>query len=202
MDGRGRRGGGLAVPVSLAVLCALVVGGFAVHFRGYYGASVVMRRQLALHAVLRPAGLVGLGFGVGAGLMVVWNVAYLIHRSKVGRRVMPGGRRGWMNWHVFTGLAAAPLALIHSSFVVRNSVGGHALVVLGVVVISGIAGRVYLARLAGFAHTGHGGFSSWRLVHRWLALLLVLLVVIHVGVSLRYGSFDLIQDRAAKGVRR
>ena len=35
-----------------------------------------------------------------------------------------------------------------------------------------------------------GLLSTWRWLHRWLALLLLLLTVVHVVVAVRYGAVD------------
>jgi hypothetical protein len=35
-----------------------------------------------------------------------------------------------------------------------------------------------------------GLLSTWRWLHRWLALLLLLLTVVHVVVAVRYGEVD------------
>ena len=51
----------------------------------------------------------------------------------------------------------------------------------------------YLARMAVFLIAVLGFFAggliaSWRYFHRWVALLMVALVVIHIVTALQYGS--------------
>lgn len=206
MHRRGQPGGaGLLGPLSLTLLFALAVGAFALHFRTYYFASEAARRLSPLHPLLRPAGLVGLSTGAVAGALFLWNLTFLLRRTEIGQKMLPGSRRSWVNWHVFTGLSSAPLVLLHAGFTLRNTVAGHSLVALTLVVITGGFGRYFYARLprtqapAGRSRASARLLSSWRLVHRWLAILLVVLAAIHVAMSLRYASFDL---TAAHGITR
>jgi hypothetical protein len=195
---RRRQGGGAGLlgPITVTLVVALAVCLFAIHFRAYYGAATDVRRLSPLNWLLRPTGPVGLAAGALGGAMFVCNGVYLFRRSGIGRRILPGSRRSWMNWHVFTGLCSAPLVLVHGGFTVRNSVGGHALATLAVVIISGVGGRYLFSKVALKDGRADGSrvtvslFSSWRVVHRWLALLLIVLASIHVAVSLGYGSFD------------
>ena len=203
-----------------------------------------------------------------------------------------GSLRAWMTVHVATGVLALLLALLHSAMAPRDTVGGHALGALAVLVATGAVGRYFYtfvpraangrevaledvrAELAGLAagwertHRDFGervrrrvdelvasgqwsgGFArrllallraqrglrhalsvleaegraegvaqdqlvellrlarrahrtalmaahyedlrgllgTWRYVHRWVALLLVLLALLHVAVALRYAG--------------
>ncbi len=50
-----------------------------------------------------------------------------------------------MGWHVFSGLVGVLCVLLHSGFSMRSTAGGHALIVLTFVVISGCIGRYLYA---------------------------------------------------------
>jgi cytochrome b561 len=137
--------------------------------------------------------------------MFLWNLTFLLRRTEIGQKILPGSRRSWVNWHVLIGLSSAPLVLLHAGFTLRNTVAGHSLVALILVMISGSFGRYFYPRLPRTqAPTGRSRapvrlLSSWRLVHRWLAILLVVLAAIHVATSLRYASFDLSAHSVKKG---
>lgn len=139
------RGGGLLVALvfTLVGLCALAA--VRLVFSGYYELEVAWRPSSELHRLLRPQGLLGLCCGVLAVTLFCANLCYLVRRaSRIGRR-LPGTLRGWMNAHVATGIGAFLCAVLHSSFSVRDSAGGHALVAMGVVVVAGVVGRWFYA---------------------------------------------------------
>jgi len=96
------------------------------------------------HALLRPGAGVGLASGIGAVLLIVSNLAYLVRRAEAcGLRI--GGLQRWMTAHVVTGVLALLLALVHAGMAARATVGGHALVALGVLVLTGAVGRYFYA---------------------------------------------------------
>lgn len=260
----------------------------------YYDLPAAARAGSPWHDVLRPQGQLGLLAGVVAVALFLANLCYLVRRSpRFGRR-LPGSLRRWMNAHIATGLGACLLAMLHSGFLLRDTAGGHALLAMGVVVVTGVVGRWFYSfvpraqngrqqgleelqskvaaiagewdrtgrgfgsevramveQLAEQARLGRGFFarlrglvaaelqlrremarlrvkgrlegiphdeirhvlglawqshrlamqlshyeevrgilSTWRWLHRWLALLLLLLLVVHVVVALRYGGVD------------
>lgn len=285
--------GPLLAALSAVLAGALFLVAFALWFRGYYGLPVHERPLSDWHPLLRPQGLVGLGAGLLAAMLFVANLLYLVRRAKWGDW-LPGSLRGWMGAHVFTGLLSLELVTLHCGFATRDSVGGHALLVLTAVVTAGAIGRwlyAFVPRLqngrqaelddigirvaalasewdragAGFAaevrrsveelaaaehwrrslparvlgllasqwrllrglrrlrqrglgegipatevgrllvlaRTAHrltlqlshfeelrSLLSTWRWFHRWMALLLVLLTIVHVVTALRFGQID------------
>jgi len=155
-------GAGVLGPVALTFLCALVLLAFTFWFRGYYGVEPVLRRELPLYPLLRPTGPVGLTAGVMACAMFVWNLAYLVRRSTRVGRVLPGSLRRWMSWHVFTGLSSALFVLLHCGFTMRHTVGGHALIALGLVILSGSIGRYFYALVPRAANGTEASLENLR----------------------------------------
>lgn len=130
------RGLGVALALSVAILVWTAV------FAQYYALRPAARPSSPLHPMLRPSGPVGLACGVGSVLLILGNLAYLARRS--GRFPwIPGSLRAWMSAHVATGISALLLALVHGAMAPRNTVGGHALVALVVLVLTGAIGRYF-----------------------------------------------------------
>jgi thioredoxin reductase len=131
---------------SLLLGLALAMGALSwVAYHGdYYGLEPVARVDHADHAWLQPSGTLGLGVGIAAAASIAINLAYLLRRSpRVGWRL--GSLKNWMTLHVFSGIAALVLALLHSSLAPGDTVGGHALAALGVLVLTGAIGRYFYA---------------------------------------------------------
>lgn len=286
------QGSGLLPALVTALGLILVSVAWLVFHFDYYGAELTERVRLAVHQQLRPAGATGLGFGIGASLLVLTNLAYLLRRH-LRFPLYFGSLQRWMTVHLVTGLMALILTLLHCGMTLRDTTGGHAALALVVLVVTGTIGRYFysfvpraangrelaledvrleLAQLASgwernnrnfgdrvrkqvdaLISTGEweGGFasrlkslltsqgqlsrliqrfrsegkaegipreqlveletlarrahrtalmashyeelrgllSSWRYLHRWVALLMVLLVIAHIVVALRYASF-------------
>jgi len=182
--------------IPLAVFCIAYAAFFLVHFQ-YYKSSDDARRQLPTHAYLRSGGPVGLLAGIVAGGLILWNLAYLARRSGPVRRLLPPSAPSRVKAHAFTGLASSLLVLTHAGFTLRNSVGGHALIALGAVVLSGSLCWYVRSRRASGSLIG-----QWRTLHRWIAMLMVLLAALHVGIALRYASFSYTPVRMADGGAR
>jgi len=138
------RGTGLWPALAGALLLALVTLAWSATHVDYYGASLAERVGLEAHAWLRPAGPVGLAFGVGAAILILTNLAYLLRRSpRVPLRF--GSLQRWMTSHLVTGLGAVSLTLLHAGLVPRDSLGGHAALALVVLVLTGAVGRYFYA---------------------------------------------------------
>lgn len=286
------RGSGLLPALACALVLGLISLGWSAIHHDYYGAPLAARPASEWHASLRPAGPLGLGFGIVAVVLILTNLAYLLRRS-LRIPLNFGSLQSWMTTHLVTGLVALLLTLLHGGLAPRDTTGGHAAIALAVLVVTGAIGRYFyafvpraangrelaledvrmeLARLsAGWERTNRdfgdrarlkidgliasgnwqGGFltrlwslvtsqrqmrklldqirvegllegipaseleelhglarrahrtalmashyeelrgllSSWRYLHRWVALLMVLLVVAHVIAALRYANF-------------
>jgi hypothetical protein len=130
--------------LGVALGLALCVLAFVLLWRDYYGASVAARVDSPWHARLRSAGAVGLAFGLAAAGAMLANLAYLARRS-LRVRFEWGSLRAWMTAHVTTGFLALVCALPHAGMAPRDSVGGHALIGLCVLVTTGAIGRYLYA---------------------------------------------------------
>jgi hypothetical protein len=285
------RGTGLGAALGAALLLALGALGWALLHADYYLLPLEARPAAAKHVLLRPGSGLGLAFGLGATALVALNLLYLARRA--GWRGLRWGKlRTWMTSHVASGILAVLLATLHGAMDPRDTAGGHALLALALLALTGAVGRylyacvpraangrelelaeikrelerlalewdvgqrgfaaevraaiegeiasrqwsstlvgrlaallggrralrVLLARLAregrargipaerldallGLARLAHAKstaaahyedlralLSSWRYLHRWIAALLVLLLVLHVAYALAYGS--------------
>ncbi|HPF12856.1 MAG TPA: NAD(P)-binding domain-containing protein [Planctomycetota bacterium] len=130
-----------------AVLATLAV---ALWHWDYYGAEPALRAAHPKHDLLGPSKGLGLALGIAACGLIVFNLLYLIRRAP-GRLLNWGSLRTWMTSHVATGIAAPLLALLHGSLDPGDSLGGHALLALGVLVVTGAIGRylyAYIPRAA------------------------------------------------------
>ena len=285
------RAGGLVISLATAFLLAIAALLWSLRFQDYYGADAVGRSGHPLHDWLRPSRGVGLALGLASVGLITANLAYLVRRSPRFSLAL-GSLQGWMTAHVVTGILALILAFLHAGLAPLNTVGGHALAALGVLVVTGAIGRYFysfvpraangqelaldevktslaelsagweqthrefgarvrdevqrlvesghwkgsfvrrlvallrsqrtvrrglarlrdegrregvapdqLAEVLGLARRAHrtalmaahyedlrGLLASWRYLHRWFALLMVLLVVAHVVTALRFGE--------------
>lgn len=75
-----------------------------------------------------------------AGYAVMLFAAFGYSWRKNLRRSSPGPVRTWMQWHVVAGFVGPALVLLHTRFTI-GGVGGAALVLTLVVVLSGAVGR-------------------------------------------------------------
>lgn len=132
-----------------AVIALLTVSAgmaaWAVAHQQYYSTSLAARTLLDEHGLLRPAGKFGLAMGCAAVAFFGWNLAYLARRNRAVGNALPGSLRFWMASHVFTGLASFLAVIVHAGFTYRMTVGGFALVALGIVLIAGLVGRYFYA---------------------------------------------------------
>ncbi len=139
------RGSGVLTALLMLLFCAATMFGWAMWYRSYYNIPVLVRAASPEHAWLRPAGPVGLTFGVLACVLFVCNLAYLVKRSPRWGRWLPGTLRQWLSGHIFTGLLAFLCVMLHAGFTMRDAVGGHAFVALAIVIATGSIGRYLYA---------------------------------------------------------
>ena len=114
---------------------------------GYYRQDLVARTDHPDYRLLRPAGLIGHGYGiVGTGLILT-NLLYLARRRFA--KVIPewlGSVKTWLDVHVVTGLTGSLLVLFHSAFQLRTAIATVTAVSLAIVVVTGLVG-LYLYEL-------------------------------------------------------
>ncbi len=136
------QGTGLLRALAIAAALALFVVAWTGFFADYYGLPAYERPGAREHAWLRPSGVVGLAFGVGAAVLIASNLAYLVRRSRRGAWI-PGSLQAWMTSHVATGIGALLFVLVHSAMAPGHTVGGHALAALAILVVTGAIGRYF-----------------------------------------------------------
>jgi len=130
----------LASALVLTLLCCA----FVLYHRDYYVADARTRATHPLHDLLRPGRGLGLIAGCGALGCIALNLCYLLRRS--GRLGFTfGSLRLWMNAHVTTGVLAFLLCAVHAALAPRDTVGGHALVCMAVLLGTGAIGRYLYA---------------------------------------------------------
>lgn len=135
---------GLLKSLTLALLFALAALAWVLGNREYYFADWTQRAVSGQHNVLWPRQGFGLACGVIATALLVINLAYLLRRSS-WFPIAWGSLQNWMTAHVVTGVTCLVAALLHGGMTPRDTVGGHALWGLTVLVITGAIGRYLYA---------------------------------------------------------
>jgi hypothetical protein len=136
----------LAPWITVAILFGLTA---FLLWRGYdfYRQDMIARLEHRDYQMLRPAGIIGHGYGiVGTGLILT-NLLYLARRRFAG--IIPaylGSVKAWLDVHVVTGLAGSMLVLFHSAFQLRTKIATVTAASLFVVVVTGLVG-LYLYEL-------------------------------------------------------
>lgn len=137
-------GPGLVPALAGAFALALLGLMFALWHADYYFLPASLRAEQLKHELLRPGRNLGLVFALGACGLIVANLLYLARR-----KFLPGFRwgslRGWMTVHVVTGVLAFLCALLHAAMAPRDTVGGHALWGLALLLVTGAIGRYFYA---------------------------------------------------------
>jgi hypothetical protein len=137
-------GTGLVPALAAALLLALLALGWTLWFGDYYTLAPHERATRGIHRLLRPAGPVGLALGIAAFGAIATNLLYLVRRNPRWRFRL-GSLKRWMTAHVVTGVLAFLFALVHGGMQPGNSIGGHALMGLVVLVSTGAVGRYLYA---------------------------------------------------------
>lgn len=132
---KGRSYGDLvAITVSMAIPVAITAWGAS-----YYFASMGVRLRHPLHALLKPAGTVGLGLGVLGFALFLFMWLYPF-RKAVKWLAWTGPLGGWMRVHVVAGLALPAIVAVHAGWRFDGLIGLGYLSMF-VVSLSGIVGR-------------------------------------------------------------
>jgi hypothetical protein len=143
VKGAGKRGRDRSA--ILLVLLGLCVLAYMLWDQGqtFYLADLESRVEHNDYETLRPGGLIGHGYGIVGTIMILANLLYLARRRLA--RWSLGSMATWLNLHVFTGLVGSLLILFHSAFQFRTPIAQVTALSLGVVVVTGIAGRYLYA---------------------------------------------------------
>ena len=139
------RGTGLLVALAATLVGSLALLAVRIVRADYYDLPLPDRASSGWHELLRAQGRLGLFAGLLAVALFLVNLLYLVRRSLRVGRLLPGSLKGWMSMHVATGLSALLFACLHSGFQARDSVGGHALLAMAGVVLTGMIGRWFYA---------------------------------------------------------
>lgn len=129
----------------LLVLLLLSVLSYALWGVGqdFYLSDLEARVEHSAYETLRPGGLIGHGYGIVGTILILANLLYLARRRLA--RWSLGSMATWLNLHVFTGLLGSLLILFHSAFQFRTPIAVVTAASLGIVVVTGIAGRYLYA---------------------------------------------------------
>jgi thioredoxin reductase len=136
------RATGLLPALLAGLVVTLAALAWVAFYRGYYGAAGPQRALDPLHDLLRSSRGFGLAAGIAATSLLALNLTYLLRRAP-GSPLQAGSLRHWMTAHVASGILALVAALLHGGFDARNTVGGHALWGMAVLVATGALGRYF-----------------------------------------------------------
>ena len=139
------QGTGLVQALLAALALTVAALGWALWHNDYYGLPAAARPLHDKHPLLRPGMGAGLWFGIAAASMVLVNLLYLVRRAPGVRWFRLGSLRLWMTSHVATGVVALLCALMHAAMAPGDTVGGHALLALTVLLVTGAIGRYFYA---------------------------------------------------------
>ena len=136
------RSSGLSLALGIGLIATIAVLAWAWLNHDYYFADRTERMGMTQHEWLRSSRSLGLGAGLAAAGFLFANLSYLLRRTP-RLRLRAGSLQAWMTAHVATGILALVAATLHAGFELRNDVGGHALLGLLVLVVTGMIGRYF-----------------------------------------------------------
>lgn len=179
--------------LALGALLACLVQGW-----DYYSLASSQRPFDARYGDLRPSGHTGLLWGVAGAALILFNLSYLLRRHLIGWHWL-GSLRTWLGLHMMTGLIAALAAILHSTLTVSSPLAALAFWCLLLTAVTGLSGILIYLRLSlsPEAYETRGVepspslksmLQTWRFFHRWLAILLLAAVVLHIVVAVRFGN--------------
>ena len=113
--------------------------------RSYYLLPLADRPLNDLHRAFRPAGRMGIGFGVLSTLLFAAIYVYPLRKRWTWLRKV-GTTRHWLDFHIVMGLAAPALVALHSAFKF-GGLAGMAYWIMLAVVASGLVGRYFYAQI-------------------------------------------------------
>lgn len=134
----------VAVAALAAALLAIFLYTFGFGFR-YYLLPLADRPLSPLHRGLRPAGRVGIGFGVFSSMLLAAIYVYPLRKRWPWLRGI-GTTRHWLNFHIVMGLASPLVVALHSAFKF-GGLAGMAYWIMLAVVASGVVGRYLYAQI-------------------------------------------------------
>jgi len=128
---------------------AFVLFGICFYFlalgSNYYLTPVADRPAHALHHEMRPAGRLGISFGVFSAALFAAIFCYPLRKKWSWLRNL-GTTRHWLDFHIVMGLAAPLAVALHSAFKF-GGLAGMAFWIMLAVVASGVVGRYLYAQI-------------------------------------------------------
>jgi len=140
------QGTGLVPALGIGLVLAVATLLWALWHADYYLLPLEARPSAEKHLFLSPGTGVGLAFGLAATALIGANLLYLARRAG-WRGVRWGSLKTWMTSHVATGILAVLFATLHGAMDPRDTVGGHALLALALLAVTGAIGRYFYAYL-------------------------------------------------------
>jgi len=183
--------------LALGAVIACLVQGW-----DYYSLASSQRPFHARYGDLRPSGHAGLLWGVTGAALILFNLSYLLRRHLIGWHWL-GSLRTWLGLHMMTGLIAAGAAILHSTLTVSSPLAALAFWCLLLTAVTGLSGVIVYLRLSLSLETHEtrgmepspsltSMLQTWRFLHRWLAILLLAAVVLHIVVAVRFGNLSIL----------
>jgi hypothetical protein len=146
--GRSRSAAALSHGLVLGALVGVVVAAVVVFGLGglhYYTTPLGLRGYEKVHRLLRPSGLAGQALGITGFVLVLLTLLYAL-RKKVPFLRNRGNSRGWLEAHIFCGVAGPALITLHTSLKF-NGIISVAYWSMVLVVLSGFVGRYLYVRI-------------------------------------------------------
>jgi hypothetical protein len=175
----------------LFVIGATIVALLSLKGWAYYQLPAAERVKDAAHAALRPSGPWGHGVGIVATLFMMSNFLYAV-RKRWSLLKGTGSIRKWLTFHHFVGFMSPLVIAFHATFRSNNTLATATTVSLAIVVATGVIRHTFgELRQLQTQVTFYGSIklflSVWRVFHVVLAILLVVMITAHIGVSLFLG---------------
>lgn len=197
------------MPSAVMILGLLAVGALIACFVWGWDYYVLAQSQRPFDDdfdLLRPGGRAGLIWGIVGTVLILFNLSYLLRRHLIGWHWL-GSLRIWLSFHMMTGIVAALAIILHSTLTVSSPLATLAFWCLQLTVITGLSGMIIYLRtsisLEGYQVRGHEPSASvkrllllWRFLHRWLAILLLMALILHIIVSVWFGDLWMLGGRS------
>jgi hypothetical protein len=197
-----------AMPSIILILGLLAMGALVACLLwgwDYYTLTASQRPFHSAYDLLNPGGRAGLIWGVTGTVLILFNLSYLLRRHLIGWHWL-GSLRIWLGFHMMTGLIAALAIILHSTLTVSSPLAALAFWCLQLTAVTGLSGMLVYFRLSlsveGQQIRGHDPSPSvkrllqtWRFLHRWLAILLLMALVLHIVVTVRFGDLWILGRR-------
>lgn len=184
-----------------AILILGCVGVLFVRAWDYYALPRIDRPLSSDHETLRSSGRVGLVYAVTGLSLILFNLGYLVRRHWLHWHWL-GPMKVWLGLHMLTGLAAVSIVTLHTALSFSSVIATVAFCALVVTVLSGVFGFALYTRVSYVVMADNEPdhspgavkrwIAQWRFFHRWLAITLVMMVIGHVIVAVRFGGLWLL----------